>query len=116
MAKKKQVEEPVLTFTLPKTGLKKSSDNVRQINSPSFYISDTPVLNNRDKFRDVRLAICSLEKGKCLVVSNENTGITIWELKTKISNIVAGHKRKFIEKDFSTSKIDHITLSICRIK
>lgn len=112
MAKKKKDTEE-LTFTLP---VKKSPDDVKGHKAPSFYISDTPLVKSSDKFTQIREAVVKLEAGKCLIVSNDGTGLTITDLQKRIINIVFSHKRKYVEKDFSTAKVDHVTIQICRLK
>lgn len=96
--------------------IKKNANDIMNLNAPSFYVSDKPILSNRQKFDDIRNAIHNLEIGKYLIITNENTGLTINELKQKISNIVFGHARKHTEKQFTTSKIDNKTFSITRNK
>lgn len=114
MAKKKnQSADVVLKEFNPKPALKKIADNLMQTNSPTFTIHDNIPIPD-DKFRDIRNNIHNLEKGKVLEISNENTGLTISELQGKISKIAFNHKKKFVEKNFITKKLDDVTIRVWR--
>lgn len=93
-------------------GIKRNAQNV--LKSPEIVFVDAPII--RDKFENVRNAVKMMDVDKCFHVSNIETGICINDFRTKIINIVSGHKRKYTEKEFRTTKIDNTTIQIHRIK
>lgn len=97
---------------------KKEINNVRQYKAPSFYVTDVPLVDtsNRGLFKEVSNIIINLEEGKCVIVSTEGTGLTLTELQKKIASIAFNHKKKYVDKDFTTSRVNKKTLQVCRIK
>lgn len=98
----------------PNVGMNKSADNLLGAQNPAFKIVDSPIVN--DKFAEIRSAIESLQVNKRLEVSNVGTNINMIDFKRKISNIVIVHKRKFVEKDFTTQQISKTTFAVDRKK
>lgn len=111
MTKKKQ-SETSLDFTKPEIGIRKLADNINNFNPPSFKIVDSPCVS--DIFCEIKLQIEQLKEGKRLEISNTNTGLNMYDLKTKIRNIVFAHQRKYVEKKFTTQQINRTTLAIDR--
>lgn len=116
MAKKK-TEDDLLTFTprKPEVGVHKSAENLNNLNPPKFKIVDSPCSKN-DPFCEIKLQIELLLEGKRLEISNEGTGLNIYDFKTKIRNIVFSHNRKHVEKKFTTEQINRTTIAIDRQK
>lgn len=108
MAKKKQKEE-ILDFQAPII-------KVEIINSPTFERGYEPYINNKNKFNEIKNNIHNLKVNEFLLISKENTGLNLHELRKRITNISLCHKRKFTEKQFSIKETSKIKLKIHRIK
>lgn len=113
----KKNKEIILEFSIPKTGIKKPTDSVLGLKSPSFKIEQIPFNDNKDEILyDIKKNIYELELGKCLIIDNSDTGLKMKLLKKRISSIAFNHKQKYIEKDFSLKQINSITLRLSRTK
>lgn len=114
--RKKKIEDELLTFEprKPEIGLKKHADNLNNFNKPKFEVVDSPCKS--DIFCEFKLAIELLDENKRIKISNEGTGLNIYDFKTKIRNIVFAHQRKYVEKKFTTEQINKTTLAIDRHK
>lgn len=115
MSKKNNLKKIELVESKP-VSIKKNANEIVPKQLPKFYVSDETFFNSKDILREVKKAIFDLPENKSLIISNENTGMTINELRKKITNVIVCHKSKNIEKEFSTSKIDDLTLRITRSK
>lgn len=97
-------------------GVKKNACDIMLVNKPYFYVSDAPTLSKKELLYDVKNQIYNLEIAKCLTIVNENTGLTMTQFMKKINNIIVGHVRKYVEKSFTTEKVNSKTFRITRNK
>lgn len=111
---KDKKSETEITFN-PKKVIKKTNENIKNLMSLSFKVENL-TYNKVDRFKDIRVQIRNLGEDKCLIITNEGTGLTINEVQKQVSNIACMHKRKFIEKNFKTEKVDDTTLRLYRLK
>lgn len=88
----------------PKTG-NKGNPEVINTSCVSFKVEDIPP-PQRDKFKDVKEAIYNLEVEGCITVSNKNTSLDVYQLQRKITSIIFCHRKKFVNKNFTTSIVD----------
>src|SRR5437016_1082024 len=111
MAKKNLLaedKEKEITFN-PKKAIKQNNENIKNLMSLSFKIENL-TYNKVDKFKEIRHQIKTLEEDKCLVITNEGTGLTILEVQKQVSNIAWSHRKKHTQKQFRTEKIDDVTI------
>lgn len=79
-------------------------------------VESIPFIYN-DIFKKIRDNLCDLEVGKCLTITNnKDTGLNITELQKRISSIACNHKKKYVEKEFCSKKINKNSIRIWRIK
>src|SRR3989304_9062942 len=82
----------------PKTFMKNNMNDIA-LKKPEYKIEDVPI-PQRNRFLDIKNEITNLEIGKCITISNKETGFSVQELQQKISMICHLHRRKFINKKF----------------
>lgn len=108
---KKEKQEKLLDINLGN----KIRTNVLPNNEPSFREIDLPI-PQKNKFREIRTQIESLETGKAIAISSKGTSFNIYELQKKISGIISSHKKKNPTKDFTTSVLNDEEVGCWRVK
>lgn len=89
--------------------------NVLPNNEPSFRQIDLPI-PQKNIFKGIRNQIETLETGKGIAISCKDTSFNIYELQKRISKIICLHKKKNIEKQFTTSVINDDEVGCWRTK